>query len=252
MTLGKKLTVYRKASGYTQQQLGEVLSVSAQAISKWENDQAEPDLQTLRKISTLYRVKVDDLLFGETFVPVGEAPASAEAAASAAASAEAAAATAAPAPSAPAASEAAQGSVSEGEAAAPRKLIGRCVMCSCAVYEGNEVRLSSGLLCKTCYGKRVKAAKAKKVADPRNSHDSMGMRAPSVYSQASEDGSSFGWGFLSFLIPIVGLILYLVWREELPLRAWSCLWGFLADIILGAVLSILLVVLASCAVSCAG
>ena len=40
MTLGKKLSSYRKIAGLTQQQLGEHLNLSAQAISKWENDLA--------------------------------------------------------------------------------------------------------------------------------------------------------------------------------------------------------------------
>lgn len=62
MTLGKKLVAYRKLSGLTQQQLGEKLNLSAQAISKWENDLAEPDLSALRTLATLYAVSVDELL----------------------------------------------------------------------------------------------------------------------------------------------------------------------------------------------
>ena len=62
MTLGKKLSGYRKLAGLTQQQLGERLSLSAQAISKWENDLAEPDLSALRTLSELYKVSVDELL----------------------------------------------------------------------------------------------------------------------------------------------------------------------------------------------
>ena len=34
MTLGKKLAGYRKLAGMTQQQLGDILNLSAQAISK--------------------------------------------------------------------------------------------------------------------------------------------------------------------------------------------------------------------------
>lgn len=62
MTLGKKLSNYRKLSGMTQQQLGERLNLSAQAISKWENDLAEPDLSTLRALAELYKVSIDELL----------------------------------------------------------------------------------------------------------------------------------------------------------------------------------------------
>ena len=62
MTLGRKLANYRKLAGLTQQQLGERLNLSAQAISKWEKDLTEPDLATLRVLADLYKVTVDELL----------------------------------------------------------------------------------------------------------------------------------------------------------------------------------------------
>ena len=62
MTLGKKLANYRKLSDLTQQQLGDYLNISAQAVSKWENDLAEPDLATLRALATLYKVSIDELI----------------------------------------------------------------------------------------------------------------------------------------------------------------------------------------------
>ncbi len=62
MTLGKKLSNHRKMLGWTQQQLGEYLNLSAQAVSKWENDLAEPDLITLKALANLYSVTVDELL----------------------------------------------------------------------------------------------------------------------------------------------------------------------------------------------
>ena len=48
--------------GITQQQLGERLNLSPQAISKWENDLAEPDLATLKMLAELYKVSIDELL----------------------------------------------------------------------------------------------------------------------------------------------------------------------------------------------
>lgn len=62
MTLGKKLSNYRKLLGITQAELGERLNMSAQAVSKWENDLAEPDLTTLKTLANLYKVSVDELL----------------------------------------------------------------------------------------------------------------------------------------------------------------------------------------------
>ena len=69
MTLGKKLSNHRKLLGMTQQQLGEYLNLSAQAVSKWENDLAEPDLSTLRVLANLYKVSLDDLLDVQSAAP---------------------------------------------------------------------------------------------------------------------------------------------------------------------------------------
>ncbi len=62
MTLGKKLSNYRKLADLTQQQLGDYLNLSAQAVSKWENDLAEPDLSTLKALAGLYKVSLDELI----------------------------------------------------------------------------------------------------------------------------------------------------------------------------------------------
>ena len=62
MTIGKKLSNYRKLKGLTQQQLGELLCISAQAVSKWENDLAQPDLTSLKALSSIYGVTIDEML----------------------------------------------------------------------------------------------------------------------------------------------------------------------------------------------
>lgn len=36
------------------------------------------------------------------------------------------------------------------------------------------------------------------------------------------DAPSIGFAILSFFIPLVGLILYLIWKDKTPLRAKSC------------------------------
>lgn len=52
------------------------------------------------------------------------------------------------------------------------------------------------------------------------------------------DAPSFGWGALGFFFPIIGLVLYLVWREQTPLRAKSCGVGALISVIVEAVVCI--------------
>lgn len=60
-TIGKKLLDLRKQSGFTQDYVAEKLGVSAQAVSKWENDIACPDIMTLPQIALLYGITVDEL-----------------------------------------------------------------------------------------------------------------------------------------------------------------------------------------------
>jgi hypothetical protein len=56
------------------------------------------------------------------------------------------------------------------------------------------------------------------------------------------DSSSFGFAVLCFFFPVVGLILYLVWRENLPLRARSCGRGAIAGAIVYVVIVIISVI----------
>ena len=61
-TLGKRIAMLRRNQGWTQEQLGEKVGVSAQAVSKWENDQACPDITTLPLLADLFGVTTDELL----------------------------------------------------------------------------------------------------------------------------------------------------------------------------------------------
>ena len=61
-TLGKRIVKHRKRLGLTQDQLAEKLGVTAQAVSKWENDQSCPDIYMLPKLADLFGVTTDDLL----------------------------------------------------------------------------------------------------------------------------------------------------------------------------------------------
>ena len=60
MTCGEKIIELRKRSNMTQQQLGDVLNVSAQAVSKWEHDMAEPDLSTIKNICVYFKISTDE------------------------------------------------------------------------------------------------------------------------------------------------------------------------------------------------
>lgn len=61
-TLGKRIAALRKEKGMTQEQLAEKVGVSAQAVSKWENDISCPDITLLPLLGDLFGVSVDELL----------------------------------------------------------------------------------------------------------------------------------------------------------------------------------------------
>lgn len=63
-----------------------------------------------------------------------------------------------------------------------------------------------------------------------------------VLQPTAQDNGSFGWAVLGFFIPIAGLILYLVWRTEKPLSARRAGIGALVSVIVGAVFTVLLIV----------
>jgi hypothetical protein len=60
-----------------------------------------------------------------------------------------------------------------------------------------------------------------------------------------ETGGTFGWAVLGFLIPVVGLILYLVWKDNKPRAAKSAGKGALVSVIISVVLYVVAFVLAA-------
>ncbi len=62
MTVGQRIAQKRKESGMSQENLGDRLGVSRQAIYKWESDQTLPEIDKLVNLSKLFSVPVGWLL----------------------------------------------------------------------------------------------------------------------------------------------------------------------------------------------
>lgn len=60
--LGRRIQEHRKAQGFTQEQLGALLGVSAQAVSKWENGESAPDIGLLPSLCQALATSADGLL----------------------------------------------------------------------------------------------------------------------------------------------------------------------------------------------
>lgn len=72
MTLGQKIKKLRLDKNLTQKDLAERVYVTFQTVSKWENDENEPDVSTLRELSKLFGCSLDYLLNEEQEEPKEE------------------------------------------------------------------------------------------------------------------------------------------------------------------------------------
>ncbi len=69
MKFGEKLQKLRKQSGLSQEQLAARLTVSRQAVSKWELDDTMPDTENVIQLSRIFGVSCDYLLREEVDEP---------------------------------------------------------------------------------------------------------------------------------------------------------------------------------------
>ena len=62
MSLGNNISFLRKQKKLTQEQFAETMNVTRQTISRWESDEATPELDTLIEICTFFSCKLDELV----------------------------------------------------------------------------------------------------------------------------------------------------------------------------------------------
>lgn len=148
MEIGNNLKKLRTQKGMTQKDLAESLNVSYQAVSRWENNEVEPDISTLSKLSSIFEVPVDAIINGNFENKDDEKQKAQEAAALAGAI------------------ESVAASKTFQEPA--KKIKEYCYDCHKPIYEGDEFKLlnrnfSDGHIetqhiCKDCFDKRSKTA----------------------------------------------------------------------------------------------
>lgn len=69
MSISNNIAKYRKQKGYTQEQLGEFLGVTNQAVSKWESAISMPDVMLLPKIADVLGISLERLYGIDKTVP---------------------------------------------------------------------------------------------------------------------------------------------------------------------------------------
>ncbi len=104
----------------------------------------------------------------------------------------------------------------------------------CGAMLDDEVKF-----CPTCGGEVGTPETA-----PQNNNMNQQYQQPyNQYQQPVNDSGSIGWGFLGFCIPLVGLILFLVWKDEKPKSAKSAGIGALVSVIMVVVFYVILIVI---------
>ena len=68
--VGNNIQKFRKAKNMTQDQLAEELNVTRQAVSNWETNKTQPDIETLGRIAEVLEVSVEELIYGEAKTPI--------------------------------------------------------------------------------------------------------------------------------------------------------------------------------------
>lgn len=65
MNLGENIYTYRMRNHMSQGDLAAELDVSRQSVSKWENNSVTPELDKLVKLTALFGISLDELVFGK-------------------------------------------------------------------------------------------------------------------------------------------------------------------------------------------
>lgn len=64
--VGDNIKKLRKEKNMTQDQLAESLNVTRQAVSNWERNQTQPDLETLEQIAKVFDVSTEKVIYGKS------------------------------------------------------------------------------------------------------------------------------------------------------------------------------------------
>ncbi len=62
MTIGEKIAHLRIVNNISQDELAKMLNISRQSLSKWENDETQPQLDSIKQICQLFKISADELI----------------------------------------------------------------------------------------------------------------------------------------------------------------------------------------------
>lgn len=65
MEIGSRIKARRSAAGLSQEELAEQVFVTRQTLSNWENNKTYPDINSLLRLSAVFKVSLDELVKGD-------------------------------------------------------------------------------------------------------------------------------------------------------------------------------------------
>ena len=68
MKIGEQLRTIRKGAGLTQEDVAQMLNITRQALSNWEQGKAIPDLYTFARLASVYHFSPDEFLLGKSSI----------------------------------------------------------------------------------------------------------------------------------------------------------------------------------------
>ena len=132
--IGQTIRKLRLKKGMTQKSLADKLFVSAQAVSRWENDEVEPSISTVLELAKIFEVTADEILN-----PDGKPQDSSQ-------------------------TQKTEEPAQETEAPPPpppKQMLALCETCNSPIYDSNEiVRKDGKIFCKSCHQKKLKRERA--------------------------------------------------------------------------------------------
>ena len=72
MTIGEKITHLRIVSGLSQDELAKRMNVSRQSLSKWENDETQPQLDNIKQLCEIFKISADELIDDKVVIHRGQ------------------------------------------------------------------------------------------------------------------------------------------------------------------------------------
>lgn len=173
--IGENIKKLRVSKGWTQKDLANKLFVTAQAISRWENNEVEPSATTLYEMSRIFEVSIDELFGKSAPAPLVEKELVVE---------------------------------KEYVYKEPQKIVAVCSQCGRAIYKEEDIvydgiKKNSTAVCKRCYEKNETTRKEREKKE-LNSSISYGVK---------QRKKSFLWGSIITAIVLSIAIWFLTWIE---------------------------------------